>query len=204
MAGNAQYYRQKLERLKGQRDALEVDLKRLQGKAEELDMHLQQCEEAATIIRHVAQQTQQQLEYQISELVSLAMFSVFDSPYEFELEFVQRRGRTEADIWFSRGGERINPLDASGGGAVDVAAFALRVALWNLAIPKTTPLLVLDEPLKFLSSTYQDKASQMLKEISSKLGLQLLMITHIDQLVEAADNVVDVAIKGKVSSVHIR
>lgn len=204
MAYKASHYRQKLERLKGLREAAERNLEKSKNDVHELEMHMGYCEEAATIIRHVAQQTQQQLEYQISELVSLAMFSVFDSPYEFELEFVQRRNRTEADIWFSRGGHRIDPVTASGGGAVDVAAFALRVALWNLAIPKTIPLLILDEPLKWLKGgDLPEKGANMMKEISERIGLQILMISHIPDQIEGADRRIEVRLVNKVSQITI-
>jgi DNA repair exonuclease SbcCD ATPase subunit len=196
------HIRQRLEQAKGLLKSAQDNLNRSSDEIDHLEMDVAFCEEGLTIVRHVAQETQKQLEYRISELVSLAMYSVFDSPYEFELDFVQRRNRTEADIWFSRGGNLIKPVDASGGGAVDVAAFALRVALWNLAMPKTAPIIILDEPLKWLKGgSLPEKGAQMMQELSDRLHLQLIIISHIPDQIEGANRRIEVEMKNKESRV---
>ena len=117
--------------------------------------------------------------------------------------FVMKRGKTEADLFFVRDGNRVTPLEASGYGMVDIASFALRVAMWSLQRPRSRNVLVLDEPLKFLSRGYQSKASTMLKEISRKLGLQIIMVSHSQELIESADRVFGVSIKDGVSGVSV-
>lgn len=190
-------YRKELERKKGRKEQLHHDLEQVEGQVKVLGKHSIYCEEAQIVIQDVAQQTQAQLEYHVSELVTLAMSAVFEDPYELKVEFVLRRNRTECDIWFVRDGNFINPMLASGGGAVDVAAFALRVALWSLARPKTNNILILDEPMRFLSKTLQPQASAVIKEISERLGIQIIYVTHSEDLVEAADKVITVKqIKG--------
>ena len=151
---------------------------------------------AQNIIRTVAQQTQDELTYHISDLVSLAMEAVFgDSAYSLKVEFPLRRGRTECDINFIRAGQAVSPLQGAGGGAVDVAAFALRVALWSLMQPRTRPVIVLDEPFRFLSRDLHSQASTMLREVSGKLGVQIIMVTHSEALTECADRIFEVQIK---------
>lgn len=190
-------YRKELERKKGRREQLQRDYEQVETQIKALGKHSIYCEEAQIVIQDVAQQTQVQLEYHISELVTLAMSAVFEDPYELKVEFVLRRNRTECDLWFVRGANFINPMLASGGGAVDVAAFALRVALWSLAQPKTNNILILDEPMRFLSKTLQPQASAVIKEISERLGIQIIYVTHSEDLVEAADKVITIKqIKG--------
>lgn len=138
--------------------------------------------EVRALFQKAAQDTQQKLEFHISNLVSTALAAVFDDPYTFQLEFVQKRNKTEAELWFVRNGEKMKPIDASGGGAVDVASFALRIAFWSLT-KKTRPLIILDEPFKHLSSDLQNRASDMLKMLSENLGLQIILVSHIDQLI---------------------
>ena len=141
-----------------------------------------------TLFQKAAEMTQKQLEFHISGLVSTALAAVWDDPYEFKVEFIQRRGKTEADLWLIRNGSKIKPLDASGGGVVDILSIALRMAFWSLT-KETRPLLILDEPFKHLSNNLQSKASAMLRMISKKLKLQILMISHIEELVANADRV---------------
>ena len=142
--------------------------------------------EVRALFQKAAQDTQQKLEFHISNLVSTALAAVFDDPYTFQLEFVQKRNKTEAELWFVRNDEKMKPIDASGGGAVDVASFALRIAFWSLT-KKTRPLIILDEPFKHLSSDLQNRASDMLKMLSENLGLQIILVSHIDQLISTAD-----------------
>jgi DNA repair exonuclease SbcCD ATPase subunit len=92
-------------------------------------------------------------------------------------------------------------LTASGGGAVDVAAFALRIASWSMAQPHSRNTIILDEPLRFLSVDLQEKASTMIKEVSDKLGIQMILVTHNDTLASFADRVFNVSIKKGVSKV---
>jgi len=139
-------------------------------------------------VQDVAKATQQNLEYHISSLVSTALTSVFDDPYEFQLRFVERRGKTEADLIFTKNEQETdNILFSAGGGVADVASFALRVAVWSLK--KTRPVLVLDETFKFLSAGLQHKASGMLKMLTEKLGLQIILVSHIPDIISKADKV---------------
>lgn len=185
-----------LEQRKGKASQLKSDTMAQRRRVRTLKKQAEACEEAQLIIQNVAQITQMQLEYHVAELVTLAMAAVFDNPYSLSIEFTQRRGRTETDLRFIRDGQDIDPLTASGGGAVDVAAFALRVSLWSLALSKTRSTLVLDEPLKWLKGgELPIKGALMIKEISKKLGLQIIMVSHIPGQIEGADQITTVQIK---------
>lgn len=159
-------------------------------------------EQAREVIRTVGADTQNQLSFHISDITSLALEAVFNEPYELKVEFVQRRNKTECDLYFERNGERIDPISASGGGAVDVASFALRIASWSMMRPRTRNTIILDEPLRFLSVDLQERASQMIKEISDKLGIQFILISHEQTIASYADRTFEVSIKKGVS--HVR
>lgn len=183
-------YRQILERRKGQRDQVLHELERSEQDLKLLNRQALYCEEAQLIIQTVAELTQNQLVFHVTEIVTLALASVFQNPYEFGIEFVQRRGRTECDLFFMRNGKQVDPMDASGGGAVDVAAFALQIALWSLGRPRYRNTLILDEPLKFLKGEdLPEKGALMIKEISERLGIQVIMVSHIPDQIEGSDRV---------------
>jgi ABC-type transporter Mla maintaining outer membrane lipid asymmetry ATPase subunit MlaF len=138
---------------------------------------------------------QEQLQFHIADITSLALEAVFDNPYELKVEFVQRRNKTECDLYFVRGDNKVDPMEAAGVGAVDVASFALRIASWSMMNPKTRNTIILDEPFRFLSANYQEKASTMLKEISDKLKIQFIIVTHEETLTAAADKIFEVSIR---------
>lgn len=195
------FFRTQVERKKGQREVLLSQDSRHRKTLRSLNRDLKHIQEAQDIIQATAKVTQEELQYHISDLVSLALKAVFDEPYELKVEFVMKRGRTEAELWFVRDGEKVNPLLASGGGAVDVASFALRIALWALTHPRSRSVFFLDEPFKFLSSGLQVRAGEMLKTISDKLGLQIIMVSHVQDLIESSDKVFEVRLRNGQSQV---
>jgi ABC-type cobalamin/Fe3+-siderophores transport system ATPase subunit len=132
----------------------------------------------------------------------MALASVFPEPYIFQLRFVQKRNKTEAELIFSKNGNETDDiLNTGGGGVADIASIALRISLWS--IKKTRPTLILDESLKFLHSPeYQEKASQMLKEVSSKLGLQIIMVSDQKNILEYADKVIKIVNYNGISKVE--
>lgn len=196
-----QSLRRAFEHKTGEKNQIERTLEETKKEVKELKRDLRRHEQAQEVIRQVALKTQQQLQFHISDIATMALEAVFDDPYQLIVEFIQRRNKTECDLYFSRDGEKIDPLSATGGGAVDVASFALRVASWSMSIPRTRNTLILDEPFRYLSSNLLPKASEMLKEVSDKLGLQIIMVTHADELIESADKVFAVSKKKGISKV---
>ena len=55
--------------------------------------------------------------------------------------------------------------------------------------------MIADEPFKFVSADYMPKIPEMLKMLSEKLKMQFILVSHIDAIIEGADNVI--TIKGK-------
>lgn len=179
--------RTKLDRKRGEQSRLETQRDEKLDKIKHLKRSLRKHERAREIVKQVGLQTQKELEYHISDVTTLALESVFEDPYALEVKFVERRGKTECDLIFTRDGQQMDPMFASGGGALDVAAFALRVASWSMQTPRKRSTIILDEPMKNLSEEYQDKGSAMLKEVSEKLGIQFIIITHNSTLAQYAD-----------------
>ena len=193
-----QLLRNKLEQQKGQKFQLEKSLSDLHLSLQNKKRSLIRHEQAKEVVRTVGLVTQQELQFHIEDIVSMALEAVFPDPYKFAVEFVQRRNKTECDLYFVRDENKVDPLTASGVGAVDVASFALRIASWSMMQPRTRNTIILDEPFRYLSENYQEQASKMVKEISEKLGIQFILITHEEVLTTYADKIFQVSIrKGK-------
>jgi DNA repair exonuclease SbcCD ATPase subunit len=196
-----QSLRTHLDQQKGRRSQIERHLDDLNNRVRDARRGLHRHEQAREIIREVGLRTQQQLQVHISDITSLALEAVFDDPYELVVEFVQRRNKTECDLYFQRDGQRVDPISASGGGAVDVAAFALRIAAWSMQTPRSRNTIILDEPLRFLSEDLQEQASRMIKELSERLGIQFVIITHEETLAQHADKTFEVRLRKGVSRI---
>jgi len=171
---------------------LEDSIEEIHNKIHKAQKKLKDLEKVHEILKTVGLQTQQQLRFHIADVTSIALESVFNEPYKVVLDFVDRRGRSECDIIFERNGQQVDPMTASGGGVVDVAAFALRIASWTMQVNKTRNTIVLDEPFRYLSKDLHSRAGEMLDEISSKLGIQFIIITHEPLLGQYANKVFEV------------
>lgn len=193
-------FRSNLESKKGEQTHIARQLDNAKTAVTRLEKEITYTQKAQAIIQQVAKETQSQLEFHLSELVSLALQGIFPEPYDFRVEFVEKRGKTECQMYFEKDGQRINPITGSGGGPVDVASFALRSSVW--ALKKNRNVLILDEPFRFLSKNLHSKASAILKEISERLKTQIIMVTHSEELAEGSDKIFTISIKDGVSKVE--
>lgn len=188
---------EKIEKLfnqsKGSYSQLQKSLKETVDVKKESGKKLKLIEQAQVFLQKVAQSTQDKLKFQIEDIVNLALESVFPNEYEFKIEFNVCRGKTDAELIFldKRTGQTIDPMEASGGGVVDLTCFSLRIACWALE-SGTDNLIVLDEPFKFISRDLQERAGEILKILSEKMKLQIIMVTHIPEFIEVADKVFEV------------
>lgn len=138
--------------------------------------------QAQVLVQVVAERVQESAHRQIASVVSRCLEAVFDRPYEFRIDFARKRGRTEANLTFVRDGKSLeDPINESGGGAIDIAAFALRLAALTLSLPKKRKLLVMDEPWKNLSSEYRPALSELVMQLAEEMNIQFLITTHSDE-----------------------
>ena len=137
--------------------------------------------EATRIVQEIAETIQREAHSRISQVVSRCLSAVFDEPYEFEIVFEQKRGRTEADLRFVRGGMVVD-YRCIGGGVVDVAAFALRLAALLLTKPALRRLLILDEPMRCVSKHYVPKMRELFLVLAEEMGVQFIIVTHNEVL----------------------
>lgn len=145
----------------------------------------QEAADAATaqrVVQEVAQQVQQNAHDRIASVVSQCLSAVFPMPYKFKILFERKRGRTEARIVFRRGRLEIDPLDAAGGGVIDVAAFALRVACLILSRPPLRRVLVLDEPFGHCKppGVLGPRICKMLEMLAEQFSIQFVLIPSIE------------------------
>lgn len=176
-------------------DKKEIEQKILLSKLDEcerkydaLQREITDLVEARTIISEASRITQQQFKLLVEELVTSAIQSVFtNKDYRFVMEFVLQNNRPQINLLVQDGdNEPYVPKDEQGGGLLDIISFALRVVLWSLEKPRSRNVLIMDEPFRW-TGNLTESAANMMKEISKKLNLQIIMVTHDERLMEIAD-----------------
>ena len=145
-------------------------------------------QKARILIANAGQHTQTFLKSFIEEMVTTALQAVFEEDYQFVIDFDIKRNKPEAKINLKLRGEETDPKDSCGGGVLDVASFALRVVLWSIENPKSSNVIILDEPMKFLHGRIEN-AMKMIKDLSKKLGIQFIIVSQMEEFAENADKV---------------
>lgn len=175
---------------KGMRNQLTSDIASKKDLVNKSKNELCTLEKAQVFLQGVAQETQNKLKFRIEDIVNMALETCFPNEYDFKLNFNIARGKTECELVFlsRRSGREIDPMNASGGGVVDVACFALRTACYVLE-QGIDNVIVLDEPMKFVSEDLRERVCEVIKTLSWKLGVQFIIVTHIPEFVNMADRV---------------
>ena len=192
-----------IENKKGQKAQLQTTIDKLAQKIKEDGREARLHEKALIIVKEVGLSMQKQLEYHLAEQVSMAMDAVFDDPYQLKLNFQEKRGKTEVEILFARRDMEFPPIGSAGGGAIDVACFALRIAYWSMRQDmKVRPLLLLDEPFSQLKGEDANRrALIILNALAHKINLQIISVSDErvprEDIISNADTVYKVSQNSK-------
>lgn len=193
--------RTRLERLLGEREVLQRQLKEADKRRTSALADLDELDQAFKIASAVMLATQMETKEFIERAVSLALRTVFGPSYSFTIDYQTKRGQSEAVLLVLKDGEPYSPEDESGGGIVDVTSFGLRLALWALSGQKTAPVFLLDEPARNLSRDRLETFAQMLRELSEMFKVQIIQVSHDPTLIEGSDRAFMVTQRDGVSKV---
>jgi ABC-type sugar transport system ATPase subunit len=153
------------------------------------------------ITQLISETNQNKLTAKINDVVTTAVQSVFGEDITFEMIISSKNNTVQAVPTFFNKGIVENPKVTQGGGMLAIASLALRVVLLTL-VKDRTDIMILDEPMGALSTTggCMDRGVQLLRTISEKLGIQMLIVTHGEEVKEIADRVFYVSMKEKGNS----
>lgn len=185
--------KRKFYQIQGMKKQIETDLISSKTNLENLNKKMRLLENAQSFLQKIAQDTQSKLKFQIEDIVNLALETCFPNEYVFQLNFNISRGKTDAELVFlsQKTGRELDPMNCAGGGVVDITCFALRIASFVLE-QNVDNVIILDEPMKFVSKDLQSRVGDILKTLSEKLNLQIIIVTHITEMIDVADKVFEV------------
>jgi len=162
--------------------------------------------EAIAILVAVLSAAQSDITTFIKDIVTTALQCVYGDTagYDFKVEFQLKRNQPEVILHPIKNGIEYEPKFSCGVGVLDVVSFALRVALWTIKEPRTSPILFFDEPFRNLHGKEEnERIGMMVKELSDKLGLQIIIVTGESAITEYADKVFIVENKTGESKVRV-
>lgn len=176
--------KERADRLNYKRQFITEELEKCLGELDTLIDEKDKYKRATAICQQVAQEIQESICLSLSGIVNQALSTIFPEPYCVDITFGIKRNNPEAYISFKRDGYEIDPIDSSGGGVCDVAAFALRLACYLISTERPRNLFIMDEPFKFVSAEYMPAIPEMIKELSDQLGIKFVIVTHEPEVAE--------------------
>ena len=176
-----------VEDKKSQQRLLSSQLEDQKGRIESIQQSMDDTTKARWLLAEASKLTQLRVKKKIESLVTMAVRSVFDKDYRFICEFEIKRNKSEVSLMIQEGDkEPYVPKEDQGGGLIDVVSLALRVVLWSMEKPRSRNTFFLDEPGRW-TGRFVGRFGQVLKELSEKLGIQMIVVTHDPELLEVAD-----------------
>lgn len=162
----------------------------LKKNATDIQNRLSSLKKIHTIFKEAAVMSQDFLSEYIQNIVTDSLKVVFpDHDTKFNLEFVTTRD-TQCIPSLEVDGRKISMFDSDGYGALDIVSISLRAAY--IILEGSEKLLILDEPFRNLSLDRHELAARMLQGLSHKLGIQIIINTHLTHITDFADAVIRV------------
>jgi DNA repair exonuclease SbcCD ATPase subunit len=135
-------------------------------------------QEAQGVLQQAAEAVQNVVHSKIAGTVTRCLQAVYDDSLSFHVEFDRKRGKTEARLFFKKDGNEVDPMEASGLGWCEVAAFALRLAVLKLHTPAVAQVLIADESFRFLDRQAKPRMAELLMQVSEQMQIQIVLVTH--------------------------
>lgn len=180
-------YRQQIDRLKSERQRIHDSIICEEANLRAKKKSLNNSHNALALFQEVSKDIQERAHIRIASIVTKALKAV-GSKYSFKLAFESKRGQTEAKPILVHAGEEYDPGFCVGNGVEDIVAFALRLAAISMTRPKPRKALIVDEPFKSLSKRFHSKTGQLLETLSKELDIQIIIVTHKDEIARQIEN----------------
>lgn len=183
---------QDVSRWKGRREHASDLLERSREKHERGERQMEALEQAIQVLQAATETRRQELKTRVESLVTRGLRAVFGrEDYEFTFKVSLKRDVFGViPMLRSKYGDReieTTVAGSRGGGIANVVAFLLRVIVMSLARPKVAPVLVLDESFSMVSADKLRGVASLLRELNETAGIQFVLVTHKEELLDAAD-----------------
>ena len=125
-----------------------------------------------------------------TNLVTEALTSIFEKNIKFEIKLYSYRKEPAVDIMVIEDELEVDPQKSCGGGVNDIISLVLKVIF--IYLKNSNRILILDESLKFLSRNYLEQASNFIRDISERMNLQIILVSHKPELEVGCDNLITI------------
>ena len=186
----------------GKRQGLQSIINNTTAEIYQLEDMLCELDKCLNVFSVLIESKKEEIKNRIESLITKGLQTIFErSDYRFSINMEIKRGVMTASpmVHSLFQGEEFatDPMDGRGGGLCDVIAFLLQVIVLLSFGNKFERVLVCDEVFKHVSRQYLPNIAEFLTYLTEKTGLQIIMVTHQDEITQCADKVFNVRLDPK-------
>lgn len=181
---------QRIATIRSERQRLDKVIAQTKQGRNVVDKREQLLEKVEVLYRDVMEKSLSASFVVVEDLVSEGLATVYGTKrLRFKLEPTHKRGTfsvepSTEDVFSEVDGPT---EDTFGGAVVQIESFLLRI-VFALQL-KMVPFLVLDESFNCISSGYLQNLAELLSDLCRRFKLDILLVTHQQEMAEAADKV---------------
>lgn len=183
--------RNQYQKLIGKRDSLQDRLSSIQSEISDLENEIDTLDYVSSVFRQLLDKEVVDSVQSVERLLTEALQAVFtDQDLKVESEVGESRGKVSVNLTTiqDHGGGLVVGGDITegfGGAVCTVQSAVLRIFVTlNRGL---RPLLLMDESLPAFDSNYVQNMGKFLSLLCNRLGLDILLVTHNQSLVDSAD-----------------
>ena len=195
-------HKEESSRLANRRAFCLAEIEQTTSKRDDHAHDLSLTEQARDVVSEVLLLTQARVKGFLEDVATSALKTVYGDEYGFKLDYKVKRNQAEITPMITKGEDQFSVREEVGGGVLDVLSLALRFAVFSILRPRPLPVMVLDEPGKFVSRDRQSAFGQMLRDMSERLNVQTILVSHSDDIIDQADKAFLVEQNDGISTVH--
>ena len=172
------------------KDSLEEKKNKIQNDIDEINKETGSLLELKDFLMTVSANYRDQLCYLFTSLVTEALTSIFEKDINFNIKLYSYRNEPAIDVSVIENDLEVDPQKSCGGGLNDIISFVVKIIF--IYLKKSSKIIILDEPLKFLSRDYIEQSSNFIHEISKRMDIQIILVSHKTDLEISCDKLITI------------
>lgn len=171
----------------------------IKSQKERIDVY----EKALIVTQKLTELSRQETFDKIASIITTALQDIKDPTLTFKINYKLERNQptTEFVVFNTKYKTEMDVMASCGGTIVDLVEFPLKVSLLLKWQPQLSRILVLDESFKHVAAVDRFALANFIHQLSERLGLQIILVSHSDELTAHAHRVFKVSHDGTKSNV---
>jgi len=161
----------------------------LETRLESRKQKIETIREAHDFVEKVASGRRTDMKDKIQLVVTEALKIIYGPEYELILNYSSKANRSCLDIEVKKStkdGDVIRDMSGFGGGVSDTISVPMRIAI--ICGAGQDRIMVLDEAFKHVDDDRMEFVGEFLKSISLKMGMQIILLSQHQKLINSVDH----------------